>query len=81
MLQNLLQTPENFLRSAERYTMSVIFSAVYGVRLDRLDHPILVELNYLLDATMKCKHDSLVFQIFFQNAMSKYQFPAKYYRL
>lgn len=70
MLQNLLQTPESFLRSAERYTMSVIFSAVYGVRLDRLDHPILVELNGLLDATMKCKHDSLVFQIFFQDALS-----------
>ena len=63
MLQNLLQTPENFLRSAERYTMSVIFSAVYGVRLDRLDHPILVELNGLLDATMKCKHHFLVFQM------------------
>lgn len=41
--------------------MSLIFSAVYGVRLDRLVHPILVELNCLLDATMKCKHDSLVF--------------------
>ena len=35
--------------------MSVIFSAVYGVRLDRLDHPILVELNELLDETMKCE--------------------------
>ena len=50
--------------------MSAIFSAVYGVRLDRLDHPILVELNGLLDATMKCKHDSLVFQIFFQDVLS-----------
>ena len=55
MLVDLLQSPESFLRSAERYTMSVIFSAVYGVRLDRLDHPVLVELNGLLDATMKCK--------------------------
>ena len=43
------------MKSAERYTMSVIFSAVYGVRLDRLDHPILVELNGLLDETMKCE--------------------------
>ena len=80
MLQNLLQTPENFLKSAERYTINMIFSAMYGVRLDRLDHPILVELNFLLDATMKCK-DYLVFQMFFQDAMSNNRFLAKYYRL
>ena len=50
--------------------MSVIFGAVYGVRLDRLDHPILVELNGLLDATMKCKHHSLVFRMLCQDALS-----------
>ena len=55
MLLDLLQKPQGFLRSAERYTMSVIFSAVYGVRLDSLDHPVLIELNGLLDATMKCR--------------------------
>ena len=55
MLQELLETPDQFMQSAERYTMSVIFSAVYGVRLDGLDHPILTELSGLLDATMKCK--------------------------
>ena len=55
MLQELMETPDGFMQSAERYAMSVIFSAAYGVRLDRLDHPILIELNGLLDATMKCK--------------------------
>lgn len=55
VLQDLLDKPRDFLRGAERYTMSIIFSVVYGVRIDRLDHPVLVELNGLLDATMKCK--------------------------
>ena len=54
-LQYLLDEPWGFLKSAERYTMSVIFSAVYGVRIDRLDHPILAELTGLLDETMKCE--------------------------
>ncbi|KAI9792802.1 MAG: hypothetical protein M1816_001534 [Peltula sp. TS41687] len=43
MLCNLLDSSERFLRDTERYALSVIFSAVYGVRLATLDHPVMME--------------------------------------
>ncbi|KAK4203561.1 cytochrome P450 [Triangularia verruculosa] len=43
LLQSLLDTPHGFLKATERFALSVIFSAVYGVRLATLDHPIIVE--------------------------------------
>ena len=55
MIESLLRRPNDFQRSVERYTMSVIFSAVYGVRLDSLDHPILIEFNQIWDVEMKCR--------------------------
>ena len=54
-MRTLLETPAAFLDSIEKYTMSVIFSVVYGARLNRLVHPILVELNNLIDAVMRCR--------------------------
>ena len=33
--------------------MSISFIAMHSVRLDRLDNPVLVELNGLLDAMTK----------------------------
>lgn len=55
MTKDLLERPQSFLRSVERYTMSVIFSAVYGVRLNDLNHPILIEFIKIWDVEMKCK--------------------------
>ncbi|PKK44795.1 hypothetical protein CI102_11930 [Trichoderma harzianum] len=44
MLNALCEDPDSFESHLTRGGMSVIFSAVYGVRLSRLDHPILLEL-------------------------------------
>ena len=55
MIETLLVNPNGFLRSVERYTMSVIFSAVYGVGLGDLGHPILIEFNQIWDKEMKCE--------------------------
>ncbi|KAL7797456.1 cytochrome P450 [Trichoderma ceciliae] len=44
MLRDLYNDPEHFLAHTERYSMSVTFSAVYGVRVGRLDYPVMVEL-------------------------------------
>ncbi|KAL7949186.1 cytochrome P450 [Trichoderma barbatum] len=60
MLRDLYHAPEQFQAHTERYSMSVIFSAVYGVRISRLDYPIIHELfdiinsmtNYILPGRM-----------------------------
>lgn len=44
MLRDLYNTPEAFRAHTERFSTSVIFSAVYGVRISRLDYPIMLEL-------------------------------------
>ena len=44
LLSDLLNQPEEFFGDIERYSLSVIFSAVYGIRLGKLDHPIMIEL-------------------------------------
>ena len=43
MMCDILDNPRAFLQDTERFTMSVIFSAVYGARISRLDHPVLVK--------------------------------------
>ena len=43
LVSDLLRQPEKFYGDIDRYSLSVIFSAVYGIRLGRLDHPIMVE--------------------------------------
>lgn len=57
LLQDLLDPRARFLRLVERYTMSVIFSAVYGTRVESLDDPLLVEFNRIWDIEMKCRED------------------------
>ncbi|KAI9831874.1 MAG: hypothetical protein M1826_002906 [Phylliscum demangeonii] len=47
MLQDLLDEPDHFLRHTDRYAISVMFSAVYGVRLAMLDHPVMREFFHL----------------------------------
>ncbi|KAL8918842.1 MAG: hypothetical protein Q9208_007099 [Pyrenodesmia sp. 3 TL-2023] len=44
LLLDLHNHPESFYRDIDRYSLSVIFSAVYGIRLKAPDHPITVEL-------------------------------------
>lgn len=43
MLGHLLDQPEHFIGDSERFSLSVIFSAVYGVRLADLGHPLMRE--------------------------------------
>ena len=43
LMTDLLNRPENFYGDIDRYSLSVIFSAVYGIRLGELDHPIMIE--------------------------------------
>ncbi|KAG6014395.1 hypothetical protein E4U54_005391 [Claviceps lovelessii] len=53
MLRDLLTVPEGFLSHTERFAMSVIFSAVYGVRLAQLDHPTMVEFYHVWEDMLK----------------------------
>ncbi|KAL7920962.1 cytochrome P450 [Trichoderma austrokoningii] len=41
----LCETPGDFESHTARFSTSVIFSAVYGVRISRLTHPLMVELQ------------------------------------
>lgn len=43
LLLELLEQPEAFLGHCERFSVNVIFSAVYGIRLGRLDDSIIQE--------------------------------------
>ncbi|KAH0522152.1 hypothetical protein TsFJ059_006050 [Trichoderma semiorbis] len=51
MLRDLYKTPEAFRAHTERFSTSVIFSAVYGVRISRLDYPIMHELFDIMKTT------------------------------
>ena len=55
MLCNLLDHPQSFLQDTERFAMSVIFSAVYGVRVADLRHPIIAEFTALWREMLKCE--------------------------
>ena len=54
-LDQLLQEPSDFLESAERYALSIIFTATYGVRLASLKHPVVVEVFSIWDQILRCK--------------------------
>ncbi|KAL8718102.1 MAG: hypothetical protein Q9225_004724 [Loekoesia sp. 1 TL-2023] len=47
LLADLVDQPQGFFEDVDRYSLSVIFSAVYGIRLSKLDHPITAELSEL----------------------------------
>jgi hypothetical protein len=59
MMNALLEHPEGFLMDTERFAMSVIFSASYGVRLDVLNHPIMTEYYSIWESMLKCKPSNL----------------------
>lgn len=44
MLHALCETPDAFESHLTRGALSLIFSAVYGVRISRLSHPIMIEI-------------------------------------
>jgi hypothetical protein len=56
MMGALLERPEGFLMETERFAMSVIFSLSFGVRLARLDHPIMKEYYAIWESMLTCKH-------------------------
>ncbi|KAM7217290.1 Cytochrome P450 [Rhypophila decipiens] len=53
MMSDLLHNPEGFLSHGERFATSVIFSAVYGIRLAQLDHPIMKEFYSLWEEMLE----------------------------
>lgn len=55
MLCDLLDHPRTFLYDTERFAMSVIFSAVYGVRLADLNHPIMAEFYAVWERMLQCE--------------------------
>lgn len=56
MMNDLVCMPEQFLAHTERFAISVIFSAVYGVRLGQLDHPTMKEFYNVWEDMLKCKY-------------------------
>lgn len=63
LLCDLHSQPEEFYRDIDRYSLSVIFSAVYGIRLGKLDHPITLELSeiWLLMLQRKDQQTTLLY--------------------
>jgi hypothetical protein len=60
-LVGFLDDPAAFLHNTERFALSIVFSAVYGVRIPRSDHPVLIEFFDHLDINLKCsKSNSLI---------------------
>lgn len=55
LVGNLLDNPERFLKDTERFSLSVIFSAVYGMRLAQLDNPIMLEFYSVWEIMLQCK--------------------------
>jgi hypothetical protein len=55
MMEALLTRPQGFLDDTERFAMSVIFSACYGVRLAELDHPVMKEFYGVWEVMLKCE--------------------------
>lgn len=55
VLASLMETPDKFLNDVERFAMSVIFSATYGVRLAALDHPTMTQFYAIWESMLQCK--------------------------
>jgi len=55
LLQSLLNSPSGFLKATERFALSVIFRAVYDIRLATLEHPIIVEFYKIWETLLLCK--------------------------
>ena len=51
----LLDDSDEFLANVERFALSVIFSACYGVRLAQINHPIMNEFYSIWHEMIQCK--------------------------
>jgi hypothetical protein len=54
MLHELVNSPERFLLHSERFTISVMFSAIFGVRVARLEHPTMTALYEVWAGMLRC---------------------------
>lgn len=54
LLRDLLERPLEFLDHTDRYSASVIFSVVYGVRVASLDHPVIKQIYKAVELMSKC---------------------------
>lgn len=55
MMNDLVHVLDQFLAHTERFAISVIFSAVYGVRLVQLDHPTMNEFYNVWEDMLNCR--------------------------
>jgi hypothetical protein len=55
LLQTLLENLGEFLKATERFALSVTFSAVYGIRLATLKHPIIVQFYRIWETLLLYK--------------------------
>lgn len=55
LLSNLLEDPSTFFEAAERFALSIIFKATYGIRLASLHNPVVVELYHIWERLLRCK--------------------------
>lgn len=54
LLLEILQNPLEFYYTTERFALSILFSGVYGIRLETLSHPMLLELYHIWEQLMIC---------------------------
>ena len=59
LVGNLLNGPERFLEDTERFALSVIFSAVYGIRLAQLDNPIMLDFYTVWKVMLQCQSKAM----------------------
>ncbi|KAH6606942.1 hypothetical protein Trco_006095 [Trichoderma cornu-damae] len=53
LLLDLCNNPDAFWAHGHRVAISVIFSAVYGIRISRLDHPLMIEMFSIWEGIFK----------------------------
>lgn len=58
-LAAICNLPEELESHVARFAMSVLFSAVYGTRIGRLDHPVMVELRNMWETGLHSKLQSI----------------------
>lgn len=54
-LDELRRTPSTFYESAERYALSIIFTATYGVRLKSVHNEVVSGLFGVWDILLRCE--------------------------
>lgn len=86
LVGNLLDNPEPFLKDTERFALSVIFSAVYGVRLAHLDCPAMLEFYNVWEIMLQCQskfmqHHKNAMKHFSNREMGQIFNPARFWSI